>query len=128
MYNSLEGRDPFLDHRIVQYARALPLHMKYRDGETKYILKQLLRRYLPKDLFMRPKQGFAVPIYTWLHDDLMDMVHGYLNRDALCAQTYLDPDLIANTVSEFERGRGSIAVDRIWLLLVFMMWRQRYGV
>lgn len=128
MYNGLEGRDPFLDHRIVEFARSLPLHMKYHNGETKYILKQLLKRYLPENLFMRPKQGFAVPIYSWLHDDLMDMVHGCLNRDALRAQTYLDPVLVENTVSEFERGKGSIAVDRIWLLLVFMMWRERYGM
>ncbi|MFA5655043.1 MAG: asparagine synthase (glutamine-hydrolyzing) [Desulfomonilia bacterium] len=128
MYNGLEGRDPFLDHRIVEFARSLPLHMKYHNGETKYILKQLLKRYLPENLFMRSKQGFAVPIYSWLHDDLMDMVHGCLNRDALRAQTYLDPVLIENTVSEFERGKGSIAVDRIWLLLVFMMWRERYGM
>ncbi len=126
MYNSLEGRDPFLDHRIVEFSRSLPLDMKYRNGETKYILKQLLKRYLPENLFLRPKQGFAVPIYSWLHDDLMEMVNMHLDHDALCAQTYLDPAPIMDTVSEFRQKRGSVAVDRIWLLLVFMMWRQRY--
>lgn len=126
MYHSLEGRDPFLDHRIVEFARTLPLDMKYRNGQTKYILKKLLKRYLPEDLFMRPKQGFAVPIYTWLHEDLMEMINEYLNYDSLQAQTYLDPAPIMNTVSEFKQKRGSIAVDRIWLLLVFMMWKQRY--
>ena len=100
--------------------------MKYRNGQTKYILKKLLKRYLPEDLFMRPKQGFAVPIYTWLHEDLMEMINEYLNYDSLQAQTYLDPAPIMNTVSEFKQKRGSIAVDRIWLLLVFMMWKQRY--
>jgi len=128
MYNGLEGRDPFLDHRIVEFARDLPLDMKYRNGETKYILKQILKRYLPEDLFMRPKQGFAVPIYTWLHDDLIDLVSEHLNPDALRAQTYLDPTPVMDTVSEFQTKRGSVAVDRIWLLLVFMMWRQHYHV
>lgn len=128
MYNGLEGRDPFLDHRIVEFARALPLDMKYRNGETKYILKKLLKRYLPEDLFTRPKQGFAVPIYTWLHDDLMEMVDEYLNPDILRTQTYLDPVLVTDTVTEFRMKKGSIAVDRIWLLLVFMMWEQRYDM
>jgi asparagine synthase (glutamine-hydrolysing) len=128
MYNGLEGRDPFLDHRIVEFARTLPLDMKYRNGQTKYILKKLLKRYLPEDLFMRPKQGFAVPIYTWLHDDLMEMVKEYLNPDSLREQNYVDPAIVQDTISEFQKNRGSIAVDRIWLLLVFMMWRQHYRV
>ena len=127
MFNGLEGRDPFLDHRIVEFARALPSGMKYRDGRTKYILRQLLKRYLPEELFSRPKQGFAVPIYSWLHDELMDLVDEYLNYDSLREQSYLDPDIVQQTVSEFRQKNGSIAVDRIWLLLVFMMWRQRYG-
>lgn len=128
MFNSLEGRDPFLDHRIVEFAHALPLDMKFRNGESKYILKQILKKYLPENLFKRPKQGFAVPIYSWLHDDLLDLVRKHLNPDALHSQNYIDPDTAARTVAEFQRGKGSIAVDRIWLLLVFMMWRQRYGL
>jgi len=128
MFNGLEGRDPFLDHRIVEFARALPLEMKFRNGQTKYILRQLLKRYLPEELFSRPKQGFAVPIYSWLHDEFMDLVDEYLNYDSLRVQSYLNLHTVQQTVSEFRQKNGSIAVDRIWLLLVFMMWRQRYGM
>jgi asparagine synthase (glutamine-hydrolysing) len=126
MSASLEGRDPFLDHRIIEFALRLPLRFKYRHGRTKYILHRLLKRYLPDHLFNRPKQGFAVPIYTWLHDDLMDMVDTYLSPDALTEQDELDPEVVRKTVSEFRKKNGSVAVDRIWLLLVFMMWRKRY--
>lgn len=128
MFNSLEGRDPMLDHRIVEFALRLPLHLKYRDGSTKYLLRKILGRYLPSQLFERPKQGFAVPIYSWLHNDLMGLVDTYLNPDVLHGQTVLDPLLVEKTVWEFTSKRGSIAVDRIWLLLVFMMWRERYGL
>ena len=127
MFNSLEGRDPFLDHRIVEFALELPLWMKYRNGEPKYILKELLKRYLPEELFKRPKQGFAIPIYSWLHDDLMDLVGAYLNPDSLRSQSDIDPEAVKKTVYEFRQKKGSIAVDRIWLLLVFMMWRKRYA-
>ncbi len=126
MFNSLEGRDPMLDHRIVEFARALPLNLKYKKGETKYILKKLLKRYLPEALFKRPKQGFAIPIYSWLHNDLMELIEEYLNPESLRSQNQIDPDIVMRTVSEFQQKKGSIAVDRIWLLLVFMMWRKRY--
>ncbi|MEA3222159.1 MAG: asparagine synthase (glutamine-hydrolyzing) [Thermodesulfobacteriota bacterium] len=127
MYASLEGRDPFLDHRIVEFALRLPLNLKYRGKQQKYILKRLLERYIPLGMFKRPKQGFAVPIYSWLHDDLMGMVDTYLNPDALGEQDYIDPHVVEKIVSEFKKKNGSIAVDRIWLLLVFMMWRERYS-
>ncbi len=127
MFTSLEGRDPFLDQRIVEFALNLPLEYKYRNGETKYILRQVLKRYLPASLFTRPKQGFAVPIYTWLHDELMGLMEEYLNPDELKAQNELDPALVLKTVSMFKGQKGSVAVDRLWLLLVFMMWRKRYG-
>jgi len=128
MYTSLEGRDPFLDHRIVEFARDLPLEMKYKDRNMKYILKKLLGRYLPGEMFNRPKQGFAVPIYAWLHDDLMELVETYLTPDILRNQSYIEPALVDKTITEFRNKNGSVAVDRIWLLLVFMMWKEKYSM
>ena len=94
----------------------------------KYLLRKLLARYLPENLFVRPKQGFSVPIYTWLHDGLMGLVDEYLSPDALSGQTEIDSNVVLKTVAEFRAAKGSVAVDRIWLLLVFMMWRKRYIV
>ncbi len=126
MSTGLEGRDPFLDHRIVEFALRLPLHFKYREGQSKYLLKKILARYLPEHLFNRPKQGFAIPIYSWLHDDLIHLVDEYLSPEALSAQNEIDPDVALKTISEFKQQVGSVGVDRIWLLIVFMMWRKRY--
>jgi asparagine synthase (glutamine-hydrolysing) len=123
---SLEGRDPFLDHRIVEFALRLPMEFKYRDGQPKYLLKKILARYLPEHLFNRPKQGFAIPIYSWLHDDLIHLVDEYLSPEALSTQNEIDPDIAMKTISEFKQQAGKVGVDRIWLLLVFMMWRKRY--
>jgi asparagine synthase (glutamine-hydrolysing) len=127
MFVSLEGRDPFLDHRIVEYALNLPLDLKYKNKTMKYILQKLLGRYLPETMFSRPKQGFAVPIYSWLHDNLIEMVENNLNSESLKNQTFLDPAIVQATVNEFLGKKGSVAVDRIWLLLVFMMWKQQYS-
>ncbi len=123
---SLEGRDPFLDHRIVEFALRLPMEFKYRPGSMKYILRRLLARYLPQSLFNRPKQGFAVPIYTWLHDDLMHLVDEYLNPDAMASLDEIDPAPVNRIIAAFKGKRGSVAVDRVWLLLVYLMWRRRY--
>ncbi|HOJ13872.1 MAG TPA: asparagine synthase C-terminal domain-containing protein, partial [Deltaproteobacteria bacterium] len=122
----LEGRDPFLDHRVVEYALGLPLDLTYRGGTMKYILKKILARHLPKRLFERPKQGFAVPVHSWLHDDLLHLVDENLNPDTLGAQTEIDPEPVLETVALFKGGRGSMAVDRVWLALVYMMWRRTY--
>ncbi len=126
MFTGLEGRDPFLDHRIVELAMKLPFDLKYKGGESKYILKRILARYIPNELFSRPKQGFAVPIYSWLHRDLMNMVDRYLNPDTLRQQNAIDMHTAFQTVLKFKTDNGSVAVDRIWLLLVFMMWKESY--
>ncbi|MGC9324078.1 MAG: asparagine synthase (glutamine-hydrolyzing) [Desulfomonilia bacterium] len=126
MYCSLEGRDPFLDHRIVEFALRTPLELKYKSGSMKYLLRRLLSRYLPEHLFTRPKQGFAVPIYSWLHDDLINLVDDLLSQESLMSQHAIDPDIVEQTVSRFRLKGGSVAVDRIWLLLVYMMWHRRY--
>ncbi len=122
----LEGRDPFLDHRIVEFSLRLPMEYKYREGISKYLLRRLLGRYLPESLFERPKQGFAVPVYSWLHDDLMHLVDEYLNPECLARQGEIDPGVALKSVGDFKRENGSVGVDRIWLLLVYMMWRKRY--
>ena len=126
MFTGLEGREPFLDHRIVEFAMRLSIGLKYRHNSQKYILKRLLQKYLPLEMFDRPKHGFAVPLYTWLHKDLMGMVDIYLNPDIIRAEGNLNPFVINKMVSLFKNGKGNVAVDRIWLLLVYMMWQEKY--
>ena len=79
MTASLEGREPYLDHRLIEWAAQLPDDYKYHNGEKKYILKEILHQYIPKEMMDRPKMGFAIPIAQWLQNDLRDLVEEYIN-------------------------------------------------
>jgi len=80
---SLEGRDPFLDHRIVEFAASLSPALKYRNGTGKWILKSIVHKYLPKKIMERPKKGFGVPIYEWFREELKDYFLTYLSTERI---------------------------------------------
>ena len=83
MTASLEGREPYLDHRLIEWAARLPDHYKYHKGEKKYILKEILHQYIPKEMMDRPKMGFAIPIANWLQNDLRELVEEYINSEKI---------------------------------------------
>jgi asparagine synthase (glutamine-hydrolysing) len=72
MTASLEGREPFLDHRVIEWAAQLPDNYKYYKGSKKHIIKEIVHQYIPKELMDRPKMGFAIPIENWLMIDLKE--------------------------------------------------------
>ena len=74
MSTGLEAREPLLDHRVVDLAARIPLDLKYRNGESKYILKKILSRHIPPELYERPKKGFASPVDSWLRGKLRPLV------------------------------------------------------
>jgi hypothetical protein len=77
---SLEGREPFLDHRVIEYAATLPNEFKYYNGSKKYILKEIVHQYIPKEMMDRPKMGFAIPIANWMTNELRDYVESFINE------------------------------------------------
>jgi asparagine synthase (glutamine-hydrolysing) len=115
---SLEGRVPFLDHRVVELALAMPEQVKTRNGNLKHILKKAVRGLIPDEIIDRPKQGFGVPVNEWFHDRLGKRARQDLER--FCTKTdFLDG---AEVRLLCERGQG----PQVWYLYNFALWWEEY--
>ena len=125
MAASLEVRVPLLDHRVVEFSAALPEIYKYRNGTGKYLLKKLLAKYLPTELFERPKMGFGIPIDRWLRVELKDLLLDYLSTERLKREGIFNTDLVEKKVKEHLSGRTNHQY-RLWSLLMWEMWRERW--
>lgn len=122
---SLEGREPFLDQHIIQWAAQLPSDYKYHEGQKKYILKRIVHKYIPQSMMERPKMGFGIPVQRWLGQELKGLVEEHLSESALQRQGLFNVYEVRNLVSEFFNGRTEKHL-KIWYLLMFQMWYQKW--
>jgi asparagine synthase (glutamine-hydrolysing) len=125
---SLETRVPFLDHRVVDFAWRLPLDYKIRDGQSKWPLRQVLYRHVPKELIERPKAGFGVPIDTWLRGPLREWAEELLDERRLRTEGYFRPDPIRRMWAAHLSGRANMQ-HQLWDVLMFQSWLEasRHG-
>lgn len=122
---SLEGREPLLDHRLIEFVAQLPLEYKLSGNKSKIILKDLVHEYLPKHMMDRPKAGFTLPINKWMQGDLKYLLDEYLSDKALAQTGIFNVDFIVSRIKMFHNKKLHY-VPLIWKLLMFQMWYKKW--
>ncbi len=122
---SLEGREPLLDYRIIEFAASLPSHYKYKNSSTKYILKEITHKYIPKKLMDRPKMGFGVPLIEWFKDELKEYFLIYLDEERLQKEGIFNAKEVVYLRDKYLNGE-KVNVETLWSLLIFQMWYERW--
>ncbi|WP_298459531.1 asparagine synthase (glutamine-hydrolyzing) [uncultured Cellulomonas sp.] len=125
MATSLELRPPLLDHRLVELAFRLPSSVKLRGGTTKWVLKEVARRYLPQEVVDRRKVGFRVPLDAWFRGALRDSVRDRLTGEGSFVAETLDRTRVRGLIDRHETGRFDEA-NRIWTLLCLEVWHETF--
>jgi len=121
---SLEGREPLLDHRIIEYLARIPENLKYKNKQSKYLLRQILYKYLPKEIVDKPKSGFQIPLEEWLKIDLRYLVDKYLDFNKLDNDIFNVNEIMKLKVKLF--NSEYVNINQIWLIIVFQMWKEKW--
>ena len=124
---SLEARTPLLDHRVVEFAWSLPHAFKVQGRSGKRILRDVLARYVPRELFERPKVGFGVPIGDWLRGPLREWAEDLINESRLKKEGFFNPQPIRQKWAEHLHGRADWCY-LLWDVLMFQAWLEKYPI
>jgi asparagine synthase (glutamine-hydrolysing) len=122
---SLEGREPFLDQNIIDWVARLPIHLKINNGNKKYLLKEIVHKYIPKSIMDRPKMGFGLPIEYWFKKELNEYFHIYLSEKFIVNQGIFDFRLINNWVTSYNFGKNDY-IKQLWVILMFQLWYKKW--
>ncbi|HXF38393.1 MAG TPA: asparagine synthase (glutamine-hydrolyzing) [Blastocatellia bacterium] len=124
MAASIESRVPFLDHKLVEFAAALPEKMKLRGLTTKYILRNAMKNRLPKEILTRRKMGFPVPVGAWLRDKFSHVVDEYVLSPRALERGIFEPGFVRELVARHNAGENHS--ERLWALINFEIWQRRF--
>jgi asparagine synthase (glutamine-hydrolysing) len=121
MASSLETRVPMLDHRVVELAWRMPLDLKIRDGQGKWLLRQVLYKHVPKEMIERPKMGFGIPLDSWLRGPLREWAEALLDESRLRSEGFFHPEPIRAMWAEHLSGKQNWQYH-LWSVLTFQAW------
>ena len=121
----LEGREPLIDHRIIEFVSQLPSNIKYKNRSKKWLLKQIAHKYLPKELMDRPKKGFSVPLTDWFRDELKEYFLIYLDEKRIEKEGLFNPKEVIKLRNSYLNGNKE-NVQKLWFLLMFQMWHEKW--
>jgi asparagine synthase (glutamine-hydrolysing) len=125
MATSLETRAPFLDGDLMELAFSMPGHLKIRNGERKWILKQAMKDLLPETILNRKKEGFSIPMKNWLRRELQPLMRDLLSRECVTRRGLFDPDVVQQLMDDHVAGRENHA-HTLFPLMVFERWASEH--
>lgn len=125
MANSLEGRSPFLDHKVMEFAARLPADYKLKGQAKKYILKRAINTLIPQENIHRRKMGFGVPVGKWFRNELKDFLRENLLSQASLRRGYFKPEVIKNMVDNHINAKKDYTFQ-LWSLLMLELWHQKF--
>ena len=125
MNSSLEGREPLLDHRIIEFCSLLPSDFKIKKNISKFLLKDISHKYVPENFLNRPKMGFVPPLFQWLKNDFSEFMDSFFNQNFLRKQNILDKEYVLSLYKDFVNGKNE-NLGKIWLLIIFFNWYKRW--
>ena len=125
MSQSIEGREPLMDYRIIEFMASVDVNFKIHNGELKWALKELTHNLLPKEIMDRPKMGFGVPIMEWFRDDLKIYFDKYISKELLSKQNIFNIDEVISLKESYLRGNKE-NVNKLWYILMFQMWYEKW--
>jgi len=126
MQVALEGREPFLDHHLIEFSQKLPNHLKIKGKQTKYLLRKLLAKHLPATFLNRPKQGFTLPLDKWLRKSLKEEILAISGDSRFAQQFHLNQTVLSKMIGDFVAGKSYTNTYFIWFLLVLHQWSKRW--
>jgi asparagine synthase (glutamine-hydrolysing) len=125
MAHGLEGRSPFLDHKLMEFAATLPADLKLRGTQLKFMLKHIGKAWLPRNILFRTKQGFSVPIGRWFQHELREMLHDTLSSSRFVREGILNGAAIHRILEEHQTGAVNHQY-RLWVLLNLELWYRMF--
>ncbi len=123
---SLEGREPLLDHRLIEFMAQVPSKLKFKNGQLKYLLKKIVHQYVPAEIMNRPKKGFGIPFDAWFNGPLSDQLAHYFSESFNKKLGFFKFEQVDMLLNEFRTHSNSFTQQRVWNIFIFNQWAEKW--